>query len=120
MIPMLQSAVLRNYEPYYLSLQPYNYKVHHLDVVTAFLNPSIDQDNLYMTMPSGIEKISPKWKKTSTVCLHKALYGLKQALHLWYQDINDFLLLSGFEKSKAEPNLYLQDLLLLLLYVDDM
>jgi hypothetical protein len=90
----------------------------HLDVVTAFLNPEIDDDNIYMTLPEewpeGLN--APK----IIVRLRKALYGLKQAPRLWHDDINAFLLSLGFTQSSADHNLYLcSDGILILLYVDD-
>jgi len=33
----------------------YGWDVDHMDVVTAFLNPRIDRDNIYMEMPLGID-----------------------------------------------------------------
>jgi hypothetical protein len=53
-----------------------------MDVVTAFLNPNIDNGNIYMTMPQGIEWLDPSMASTSAVGLNKALYGLKQAPRL--------------------------------------
>ena len=50
----------------------------HLDVVTAFLNPEIDED-VYMVLPEGIPSTG------TVVKLKKALYGLKTAPRLWYQ-----------------------------------
>jgi len=32
----------------------YGWDVDHMDVVTAFLNPRIDRDNIYMEMQLGI------------------------------------------------------------------
>jgi hypothetical protein len=55
-----------------------------MDMVTAFLNPKIDKDDVYMAMPPGIEWIDKRLKQTSVVRLLKALYGLKQAPRLWY------------------------------------
>ena len=56
--------------------------------------------------------------------LKKALYGLKQAPRAWYSRIDSYLLSMGFQKSEADPNLYFimvgDDLLVLLLYVDDL
>src|SRR3978361_402853 len=37
----------------------YGWDVDHMDVVTAFLNPKIDRDNIYMTMPLGIDWLDP-------------------------------------------------------------
>jgi hypothetical protein len=90
----------------------------HLDVVTAFLNPKIDDDDIYMTLPEGWPegRNAPK----IIVRLRKALYGLKQAPRLWHNDINAFLLSLGFTQSLADPNLYIRsDGTLILLYVDD-
>ena len=56
--------------------------------------------------------------------LKKALYGLKQAPRTWYITIDGFLSSLGFTKSKADSNLYCKvedgNLVILLLYVDDM
>jgi len=90
----------------------------HLDVVTAFLNPEIDNYDIYMTLPEG----SPEGLNAPKIIvrLRKALYGLKQAPRLWHDDINAFLLSLGFTQSSANPNLYLRsDGILILLYVDD-
>jgi hypothetical protein len=93
--------------------------VDHMDVVTAFLNPEIDRDNIYMGLPPGIDWIDPRLAGISTVRLKKALYGLKQAPRLWYEEINAFLLSIGFTQSTTDPNLYIQDGTALILYVDD-
>jgi len=90
----------------------------HLDVVTAFLNPEIDDDDIYSTLPDGWPEglNAPK----IILRLRKALYGVKQAPRLWHNDINAFLLSLGFTQSSADPNLYLRsDGILILLYVDD-
>jgi hypothetical protein len=96
----------------------YGWNMDHLDVVTAFLNPEIDDDDIYMTLPEGWPEGSNAPK--IVVRLRKALYGLKQAPRLWHDDINAFLLSLGFTQSSADPNLYLRsDGILILLYVDD-
>jgi len=96
----------------------YRWKMDHLDVVTAFLNPKIDDDDICMTLPEGWPE-SLKAPKI-IVRLRKALYGLKQAPRLWHNDINGFLLSLGFTQSSADRNLYLHsDGILILLYVDD-
>jgi hypothetical protein len=90
----------------------------HLDVVTAFLNPEIDDDDIYMTLPDGWPEGSNAPK--IVVRLRKAIYGLNQAPRLWHDDINAFLLSFGFTQSLADPNLYLHsDDIMILLYVDD-
>jgi hypothetical protein len=96
--------------------------VDHMDVVTAFLNPKIDRDNIYMAMPLGIDWLDPTVSTStgSALILRKALYGLKQAPRLWYEDIDGYLQSIGFRQSAKDPNLYLQPGVLLVLYVDDL
>jgi hypothetical protein len=99
--------------------------IDHMDVVTAFLNPEVDDPDLYMAIPEGWDSGKDGISAGSIVRLQKALYGLKQAPRLWYQDIDEFLRLSlNFVQSHADPNVYVygkgKARMLLLLYVDDM
>ena len=101
-----------------------NWECHQMDVVTAFLNPKIDQENVLMELPEldylgDLSKFNLK-KSSSIVRLKKALYGLKQAPRLWSIEINSYLLSLGFCQSSVEPSLYIADSAILLLYVDDM
>jgi len=96
----------------------YRWNMDHLDVVTTFLNPKIDHDDIYMTVPErwpeglNVPKI--------VVRLRKSLYGLKQAPQLRHDNINSSLLSLELTQSLADPNLYLySDGILILLYVDD-
>ena len=105
---------------YLISLiRRYRWNMDHLDVVTAVLNPEIDDDDIYMTLPDG-------WPEglnalNIIVRLTKVLYNLKQAPQLWHDNINAFLLSLGFTHSSANPNLYLHsDSIRILLYVNDM
>ena len=102
--------------------------IDHLDTVTAFLNPNVNDPDLYMEVPIGLDDGSEITAGT-VVRLKKALYGLKQAPRLWYGDINDFLLSLGFTQPEVDSNLYIfGDItstsgrpgpsILLLLYVD--
>jgi len=100
-------------------IRRYGWNMDHLDVVTAFLNPEIDDDDIYMMLPEGWPEglNAPK----IVVRLRKARYGLKQAPRPWHNDINAFLLSLGCTQSLADPNLYLHSdgTILILLYVDD-
>ena len=111
----------------------YDWKLTHLDVKAAFLNPILDRDNIYVTLPKGTAWIAdgdtmeiPSSRVIPSIAgyppmlwLRKALYGLKQSGYLWHQLIDDFLRLLGLEASAEEPNLYIGTDVLLLLYVDD-
>jgi len=96
----------------------YGWNMDDLDGVPAFLNPEIDDDDIYMTLPEGW----PEGLNAPKIIVRprKALYGLKQARQLWHHDINAFLLALGLTWSIADPNLYLpSDSIRILLYVDD-
>ena len=98
----------------------HGWNVDHMDVVTAFLNPKIDRNNIHMATPPGIEWLEPCMPDGRVLLLRKALYGLKQAPRLWFEDINGYLQSLGFRQSAEDPNLYLQPGVLLILYVDDL
>jgi transposase InsO family protein len=96
----------------------HGWELYHLDVKTAFLNGTIDED-IYVEQPPGFT--SPH---STLVCkLKKALYGLKQAPRAWYTKMDTYLSSQGLHKSSADSNLYyLKEagkITLLLLYVDD-
>jgi hypothetical protein len=68
------------------------WKVHQMDVKSAFLNGDLQED-VYMTQPPGFE-VSGQEKK---VCkLIKALYGLKQTPRAWYAKMDAYLQKVGF------------------------
>jgi hypothetical protein len=87
--------------------------VDHLDVITAILNPEIDNDNIFMELPDF-------WPLAGRIVpLNSTLYGLKQALWLWHKHINTLLLSLDFTQSEAYPSLYIGEDILLLLFVDN-
>ena len=119
--PVARLTTFRVYVALALEL---NATIYHLDVVTAFLNPKIDEETA-IAIPDGIEWLDPLLTQDltplSALQLNKALYGLKQALRLWYKDIASVLCSLGFAASVADPNLYLstERARMILLYVDD-
>jgi len=55
----------------------HGWNINQLDVVTAFLNPEVDEDDIYMMLPKGwLEALNVL---AIVVRLKTALYGLKQA-----------------------------------------
>ena len=92
------------------------YKIHHMDVVAAFLYGYLDklifveQPHLFVT-------------NSHLVCkLKKALYGLKQAAHVWYQTLVDFLLKLGFHRLELDHGVFVSKdkQFFIALYVDDL
>ena len=75
--------------------------LHRMDVKTTFLNGVIEEE-VYIEQPQGFEVED---RRTHVCKLKKALYGLKQAPRAWYRRIDSLLMIMGFAKSKANPNL---------------
>jgi hypothetical protein len=95
------------------------WKLHQMDVKTAFLNGVIEE--VYIEQPQGFEVED---RKNHVYGLNKALYRLKQAPRAWYGKIDSFLTSLGFTKSKVDSNLYFKVMndepVVLLLYVDEL
>ena len=95
----------------------YDMNLTHLDVDTAFLNGTIDEE-LYMELPEGV-----MGRRGHIVQLLKGLYGLKQASRQWYKALHKALREIGFVKSDADPCIYVlkkgDKTVMLGVYVDD-
>jgi hypothetical protein len=52
------------------------------------------------------------------------MYGLKQTPRAWYENIDGYLMILGFNKTIVDPNLYYNivgdECLILVLYVDEL
>ena len=94
-----------------------NMLLHQLDIVTAFLNGTL-QEEVYMKQPEGfVEK-----GKEHLVCrLKKSMYGLKQSLRCWNMALHDHLTKIGFSQSVNDPCIYISEdfSVYLVVYVDD-
>jgi len=97
-----------------------NWELKQMDVKNAFLHGDLTE-TVYMKQPAGfVNKALP-----NHVCLlHKSLYGLKQSPRAWFDKFSNFLLSFGFVCSFSDPSLFVcvknSDVIMLLLYVDDM
>ena len=97
-----------------------NWKIHQMDVKSAFLNGVLEEE-VYIQQPLGyvVKKNEEKVLK-----LKKALYGLKQAPRAWYSRIDKYFQENGFTKCPYEHALYIkikgEDVLIVCLYVDDL
>ncbi|KAJ9560337.1 hypothetical protein OSB04_005497 [Centaurea solstitialis] len=95
------------------------FKVYQMDVKSAFLYGTIDEE-VYVCQPPGFE--DPKYP--DRVCkLRKALYGLHQAPRAWYDTLSSYLLENKFERGVIDKTLFIKrtktDMLLVQIYVDD-
>ncbi|GKD84395.1 retrovirus-related pol polyprotein from transposon TNT 1-94 [Tanacetum coccineum] len=98
-----------------------NWKIHHLDVKSAFLNGELEEE-IYVKQPEGFEVVGQEEK---VYRLYKALYGLKQAPRAWYAKIDAHLLNHNFRRSSSESTFHMKQFnskerLIISLYVDDL
>ncbi|KAJ9567533.1 hypothetical protein OSB04_003499 [Centaurea solstitialis] len=95
------------------------FKVYQLDVKSAFLYGTIDEE-VYVSQPPGFE--DPKYPD-KVYKLRKALYGLHQAPRAWYDTLSSYLLENKFERGVIDKTLFIKrtktDMLLVQIYVDD-
>jgi hypothetical protein len=95
------------------------FKLHHMDVKSAFLNGVLEEE-VYVRQPPGCE--SEKYPHR-VYKLRKALYGLKQVPRAWYGRLRGFLFERGFEMGKVDQTLFLlrrgKDILIVQVYMSD-
>jgi len=85
------------------------WKIHQLDVKSAFLNGYLEEE-IFDEQPEGF---SIKGKEDKVYLIKKALYGLKQAPRAWYSRIDAHLLSLGFTKILNESTLYIRNKILI-------
>jgi len=100
----------------------FDMEIHQMDVVTAFLNGSMEGEPqaIYMRLPSD-----EHGHRGKVVLLQKALYGLKQAPRLWNDNLNRYLKSLGFTVCRFDSALYLKHengslVAAVAVYVDDL
>jgi len=81
------------------------FRLHQMDVKSAFLNGFIDEE-VYVSQPPGFEDHNNPYYVFK---LKKALYGLKQAPRQWYERLNNFLLSQGYERGKTDKTLFIKN-----------
>lgn len=95
--------------------------LEQLDVKTAFLHGELEEE-IYMLQPASFAEIGME----NLVCkLNKSLYGLKHAPRCWYKKLDSFIMSLGYNRLSSNHCSYYKrfednDLIILLLYVDDM
>ena len=97
----------------------FDLELHQMDVKTAFLNGSLDED-IYMEQPEGFTK---KGNEHLVCKLKKSIYGLKQASRQWYIKFNNTITSFGFKENIVDQCIYLKvsgsKFIFMILYVDD-
>ncbi|GJV73818.1 putative ribonuclease H-like domain-containing protein, partial [Tanacetum coccineum] len=93
--------------------------VYQMDVKSAFLYGTIDEE-VYVSQPPGfVDHDHPK--KVYKVV--KALYGLHQAPRAWYDTLSTFLEKHGYRRGTIDKTLFIKkdkkDIMLVQVYVDD-
>lgn len=96
------------------------WKVHHMDVKTAFLNGELEEE-VYVKQPDGfLDNNNPQ----KVLRLKKALYGLKQAPRAWNTKLDHCLRSLNFSKCPFEHAVYMRkevnDITVVGIYVDDL
>ena len=104
----------------FLSMAAQNgWKVHHMDVKTAFLNGDL-KETVFMSQPKCFV-VKGQEKK---VCkLGKSLYGLKQAPWAWYENLTKHILNLNFKYYNLDDatlfvNKVGRSIVFILVYVD--
>ncbi|GKD21202.1 putative ribonuclease H-like domain-containing protein, partial [Tanacetum coccineum] len=78
--------------------------VYQMDVKSAFLYSTIDEE-VYVSQPPGF--IDPKFPK-NVYKVVKALYGLHQAPRAWYATLSAFLEKSGYRRGTIDKTLFIK------------
>ena len=98
----------------------FKWKLHHLDVKSAFLNGYIEED-IYVDQPEGFIQAG---KESYVLKLRKAMYGLRQAPRARYSKLDGTLTSMGFIRSINDQAVYTSNRserkLWVGVYVDDM
>ena len=101
-----------------LSVQ-YGLKLHQVDVATAFLNGTLEEEIL-MKQPEGFEV---KGKEHLVCKLKSSIYGLKQSPRCWNAALDNQLKEMGFTQSENDPCIYHKniggEMFYIAVYVDD-
>nr|GFB54681.1 putative ribonuclease H-like domain-containing protein [Tanacetum cinerariifolium] len=95
------------------------FTVYQMDVKSAFLYGTIDEE-VYVMQPPGFQ--DPEFP-TKVYKVEKAMYGLHQAPRAWYGTLSKYLLTNGFQKGTIDQTLFIRRqrgyFILVQVYVDD-
>ncbi|GJV82084.1 putative ribonuclease H-like domain-containing protein [Tanacetum coccineum] len=93
--------------------------VYQMDVKSAFLNGTIDEEVYVSQPPSFVDHDHPK----KVYMVVKALYGLHQVPRAWYATMSTFLEEHGYRRGSIDKTLFIKknkkDIMLVQVYFDD-
>lgn len=106
--------------------------IHQMDAKTAFLCSDVDQPDIFVEIPEGLEELgflklmkqkngfsNKKVKGRLALRLKKALYGLRQSPRLWYKKLTDALKSMGFSRCENDHSVWTKKDVVVAIYVDD-
>ena len=103
-----------------------NLQMRLMDVVTAYLYGSLDND-IYMKVPEGLkmpEALKSKPRAMYSIKLKRSLYGLKQSGRMWYNRLSGYLVKEGYKYDVISPCVFIKrlisDFTIIAVYVDDL
>nr|GEV68888.1 hypothetical protein [Tanacetum cinerariifolium] len=95
------------------------FTVYQMDVKSAFLYGTIDED-VYVMQPPRFQ--DPEYP-ARIYKVEKAMYGLHQAPRAWYGTLSKYLLTNGFQRGTIDQTLFIRrkigDFILVHIYMDD-
>lgn len=111
-----------SYRTIFAIANKFGWKLHQLDITTAFLNGELEEEIL-MEIPEGYEN----WlelRKTKVCCLQRAIYGLKVSPKIWNDRFHAAMQELKLVRDIAEPCIYTakgegHKVVILTVYVDD-
>nr|GFB21645.1 putative ribonuclease H-like domain-containing protein [Tanacetum cinerariifolium] len=95
------------------------FTVYQMDVKSAFLYGTIDEE-VYVMQPPGFQ--DPEYP-SRVYKVEKTMYGLHQAPRAWYGTLSKYLLSNGFQRGTIDQTLFIRrqrgNFILVQVYVDD-
>ncbi|GJT06574.1 putative ribonuclease H-like domain-containing protein [Tanacetum coccineum] len=83
-----------------------NFPVYQMDVKSAFLYGTIEEEVYVCQPPSFVDPEFPK----KVYKVEKALYGLHQAPRAWYETLSTYLLDNGYYRGQIDKTLFIKRL----------
>ena len=102
-------------------------RVRQIDFIAAYLQAKV-RARIYVKLPSSIKHLFSEEKQRQyfdkPLKLKKGLYGLTTSGRFWYEELQEWLIETGFKQSIADPGLFIwrrkDKFIALINYVDDM